>query len=160
MFKLNETVVYVRDVCKITKVDEKKEYYTLKPIEDESLIIRIPFDNDKIRPLISKKEVEEIINQIPEIEVLDLKNHKMLENKYKKLLNSDDHLNLVQIIKTTRLRNKERIESNKKTSERDNNYLNLAEKLLYNEFAAVLDMTFEETQKYIAEKVEEIKENQ
>lgn len=114
MFKLNETVVYVRDVCKVTKVDEKKKYYTLAPIDDESLTIKIPFDNDKVRPLISKKEVEEIINQIPDIEVINLKNHKMVENEYKKLLNSNEHLNLIKIIKTARLRNQERIDNNKR----------------------------------------------
>lgn len=160
MFKLNETVVYVRDVCKVTKVDEKKNYYTLAPIDDDSLTIKIPFDNDKVRPLISKKEVEEIIKQIPDIEVINQKNHKMVENEYKKLLNSNEHLNLIKIIKTARIRNQERVDNNKKTSERDTTYFNLAEKLLYNEFAAVLGMTFEETQEYVLDKVMILKEKE
>ena len=58
MFKVNDVVVYIRDVCKITSINNTTKYYTLKPIDDDSLTIKIPFDNDRVRGVISKKEVE------------------------------------------------------------------------------------------------------
>lgn len=157
MFKINEIVVYIRDVCRITEIDKETEYYTLVPIDDQSLTLRIPFDNEKLRGLISKKEVEKIINMIPEIDLIEFKNDKMVENEYKKLLYSNEHINLIKIIKTTRLRNQDRIDNNKKTSEKDSTFFKLAEKLLYNEFGSVLGKTYEETQQYVLDKVTKIK---
>lgn len=157
MFKVNDIVVYVSDVCKVTSINNTTKYYTLKPIEDASLVIKIPFDNDRIRGLISKKEVDKIIKQIPDVNLIDFKNPKMVENEYKKLLYSNDHLNLIKIIKTTHLRNKERIDNNKKKSEKDSTYFKLAEKLLYNEFAFVLNKTYDETKEYVTNEVLKIK---
>lgn len=157
MYKINDAVVYIRNVCKILEVDKKTKYYTLKPIDDKSLTIKIPFDNDKIRGLISKEEVEAIINKIPQIELIDFKNDKMVENEYKRLLYSNDHENLIKIIKTTHLRNQDRIDNNKKASEKDSNFFKLAEKLLYNEFAVVLGKTYDETKEYVTNEVNKIK---
>ncbi len=156
MFKLNEYVVYIRNVCQIAKVDTKNKYYTLMPVDDESLTIKIPFDNDKVRGLISKKAVETIIKKIPEIELIDFKNDKMVEHEYKKLLYSNDHENLIKIIKTTHLRNKDRIDNNKKASEKDSNFFNLAEKLLYNEFAVILGKTYDETKNFVINEANKI----
>ncbi len=113
MFKVNDVVVYIRDVCKITSINNTTKYYTLKPIDDDSLTIKIPFDNDRVRGVISKKEVEDIIKEIPNVTLIEFKNPKMVENEYRKLLYSNDHLNLIKIIKTTHLRNKERVDNNK-----------------------------------------------
>ncbi|MDD2409255.1 MAG: hypothetical protein PHD03_00830 [Bacilli bacterium] len=156
MHKVNDVVVYIRDVCKISEVDNKNKYYTLIPINDKSLTIKIPFNNDKVRGLISKKEVEAIIKKIPQIELIDFNNDKMVEHEYKKLLYSNEHENLIKIIKTTHLRNQDRINHNKKVSEKDSNYFNLAEKLLYNEFAAVLGKTYDETKDYVINEVNKI----
>lgn len=157
MYKINDVVVYIRNVCKILDVNNKTKYYTLIPIDDKSLTIKIPFDNEKIRGLISKEEVEAIIKKIPEIELIDFKNDKMVENEYKKLLYSNDHENLVKIIKTTHLRNQDRIDNNKKVSEKDSTFFRLAEKLLYNEFAIVLGKTYEETKEYVNNELSKLK---
>lgn len=160
MFKVNDVVVYIRDVCKITSINNTTKYYTLKPIDDDSLTIKIPFDNDRVRGVISKKEVEDIIKEIPNVTLIEFKNPKMVENEYRKLLYSNDHLNLIKIIKTTHLRNKERVDNNKKKSEKDSNYFKLAEKLLYNEFAVVLNKTYDETKEYVINEVLKIKSNE
>lgn len=156
MYKVNDVVVYIRDVCKILEVDNKNKYYTLIPINDKSLTIKIPFNNDKIRGLISKKEVEAIIKKIPQIELIDFNNDKMVEHEYKKLLYSNEHENLIKIIKTTHLRNQDRIDNNKKISEKDSTFFNLAEKLLYNEFSVVLGKTYADTKNYVINEVNKI----
>ena len=80
-------------------------------------------------------------------------NDKLLENEYKKLLHEEGYDGLIKIIKTTYLRNCDRINNKKKISERDEIYFNMAEKYLYNEFAVSLGVTFEEAKKYVIEKV-------
>ncbi len=156
MYKVNDYVVYKKDVCKITDIKEKKGelYYNLVPISDNSLKIDLPVNNESvfIRNLISKKEVDNIIKQMPDIPILTSINN-MLENNYKELLRDGSFQSLVKIIKTAYLRNKEREENNKKKSDRDMYYLGLAEKYLYTEFSIVLGLSLDETREYIISKI-------
>lgn len=131
------------------------DYYVLTPIEDPTLTISIPFTNSQIRPLISKERVEEIIASIPSIEVINSED-RMIESEYRNLLNSEDHKDLIRIIKTTYLRNKERLENNKKIGETDHHYFEKAEKYLYDEFSIVLSLSFEEVKQYVVDKVVEL----
>ena len=78
----------------------------------------------------------------------------MIEYEYKKLINSGRHEDLIKIIKTTYLRNKKRLDSKKKISDKDQHYFLLAEKYLYNEFGTVLNLSYEDVKKYVIYKVE------
>ena len=49
--------------------------------------------------------------------------------------------------------NVERLKNNKKVSEKDNRYFEMAEKYLYNEMAIVLNMTPEDVRDYVIEQV-------
>lgn len=102
MYKIDDYVVYKRDVCKIR--DIKDSNYVLNPIDDQTLTITIPQSNNLIREIISKKESEGLIKKIPNIDIIKV-NDKLLENEYKNLLNSGKLEDLVKIIKTTYLRN-------------------------------------------------------
>lgn len=159
MFKIDDYLVYKRDVCKVIDIREKyfnnQDYYVLVPVLDTTLKECVPINNKNIRKIISKKELNEIINKIPSIEVIK-SNNRLLENDYKNLMNSGTHEDLIRIIKTTYLRNKERIDNNKKITDKDDEYFKKAEKYLYNEFSFVLGMSIEETKKYVYDKVEEI----
>lgn len=156
MYKVNDKIIYKKDVCKIKDIREDKNitYYILTPIDDESLIIKVPVENKLMRELISKEEIEKIIDEIPNIKPLDNIDDRFIENTYKELLNGGSYEELITIIKMTYIRNNERQKQNKKISEKDDKYFNLAEKYLYNEFGTVLNMTFDETKEYITKKVE------
>ena len=52
--------------------------------------------------------------------------------------------------------NKERLDNNKKISDIDDKYFNMAEKYLYKEFAIVLNMTYEDTKNYVIKMVDSI----
>ena len=69
------------------------------------------------------------------------------------------HENLIKIIKTTYLRNKERLDNNKKIGEKDQHYFEKAEEYLYNELAVVLNMSYDNTKDYVIKKVSEIVDN-
>ena len=158
----NEYVVYKRNVCKVKEIKNNKingnDYYTLIPIDDESLTINVPVDNKLgyLRGVMTKDDATNLINNIPNIEPVKDINDKYIERTYKDLLSSGTKEDLVKIIKTTYLRNDDRLKSNKKISEKDSNYFSQAEKYLYNEISVALGMRFDETRDYVIKKVEEL----
>lgn len=156
MYKVGDFVVYKRDVCKVLEIKKAYfkdlDYFILLPLNDKTLKIQVPTNNKFLRDIISKEKVEEIINNIPNIVLIETDN-KLIENEYKRLLNSDKYEDLIKIIKTTYLRNKEREDSKKKISDKDKFYFEKAEKILYSEFSIALNMTFDETKKYVTDKV-------
>lgn len=159
MYKVNDYVMYRKDVCKVTEIKEKafqdNDYYVLASVQDESLTMQVPVKNDKIRPLITKKEVEVFIKAIPGLEIIEVDNDKMLEAEYKVLLNSGKQEDLIRIIKTTYLRNQKRIDEKKKVGSIDQNYFELAENCLYQEIGIVLGMNIEDTKEYIHNVIEQ-----
>ena len=159
MYKVGDYLVYKKDVCMVRDIKVKylrdMDYYILTPITDKSLKIQIPTNSTAIRDLITKEEVEKLISKIPLIEIIKT-DSKTLENDYKQLMQSGLHEDLIRIIKTTYLRNKERIDNNKKTTDKDTYYFNQAELYLYNEFSVVLSLTYDETKEYIINKLNKL----
>lgn len=159
MYQVGDYLVYKRNVCKVVELKEKYindlDYFVLIPIKDKSLKIEIPTTAKGIRDLISKEKVEEIIKNIPKVQTIPV-DDKTLEQEYKKLLNSGTHQDLIQIIKTTYLRNKERLAQKKKIGDKDAHYFEEAENNLYQEFSVVLGLTLEQTKDYVLKKVEKL----
>lgn len=154
MYQKNDYVVYRKEVCivkDIIKLNGEK-YYTLSPLSDDSLTMKIPVSNPFIRNVLNKKAAENLISKISEIETLDL-NAKMLEHEYQGLLASSSLEDLIKIIKTTFLRNEKRKSEGKKIGEKDYSYFNKAEKLLYNELSISLGLSFDETKEYLIKKL-------
>ena len=158
MYKVNDYVVYKRDVCRVREIKEHyykdQTYYVLSPIYDESLTIQIPVDTPFIRSLITMEEFDKLIREIPNVKVLDT-DSKYIENEYKSLLNSPSHLDLITIIKTSYSRNKERLDNKKKIGDKDKYYFDKAEDYLYNELMIVLNKSYKDTKEYVAKLVEE-----
>lgn len=157
MFKVGDYVVYKRDVCQISnkKVFNDKEYYVMHPIDDKTLTINVPVDNSlgHLRPILSKKESEDLISKIHEIPVIETMD-RMIENQYRLLLQSGNLEDLICIIKTSYLRNDERKKQGKKIGEIDDSYFKLAEKILYNELSISLGKSYDETKNYVVESVQ------
>lgn len=158
MFHINDYVVYKKDVCKVVDIKENHfnnlNYYVLVPINDSTLKIDVPIDNrcGYLRNLITKEKILEIIKEIPNIDII-MHSDRMIETEYRTLLASNKHEDLVKIIKTTYLRNKERLDNNKKVRDKDSQYFEQAERYLYNEFSIVLGLTYEETKNYVIQNV-------
>ena len=158
MFQVGDYVVYKKEVCKVIEIRKNHmnnmDYYILIPVFDNSLKIDVPTNNrcGYLRRPLSKDEVLKIIDNIPNIKEIE-NNDRMIENTYKELLQSGLHEDLIKIIKTTYLRNKNRLDQNKKISETDDKYFKLAEKYLYSEFSIALNRNLEETKNFIIEKI-------
>ena len=80
-------------------------------------------------------------------------NDKMIENEYKRLLHEEGYEGLIKIIKTTYLRNEDRVNNKRKISEKDDNYFNLAKKYLYSEFAVALDIPYDKVKEYVIDRI-------
>lgn len=158
MFNIGDYVVYKREVCKICAYKKKfigdKDYYSLIPVMDKSLKIEVPVNSDFIRSIIDKNTANEIIDNIVNIDVINI-NDKLIESEYKRLLHDGGYEGLIKIIKTTYLRNNERINNKKKISEKDDNYFNLSEKYLYSEFAIALGISYDDVKDYVIKRIEE-----
>lgn len=156
MFNIGDFVVYKKDVCKITDYKEKHirdiDYYELVPILDNSLKIVVPVLNGLLRNVLSREEAEAIIDNMHNVDIIEV-NDKLIENEYKKLLHEGGYEGLVKIIKTTYLRNENRVNNKRKISEKDENYFNLAEKYLYSEFSVSLNMNYDDVKNYVIDRV-------
>lgn len=152
MKKVGEYIIYRNDVCLIMEIKEndlnKKLCYTLVPEKDKTLKMNIPVDNEHIRDIMTKEEVEQLVKSMKDIQPIHIE-EKLLEGEYKRLLKEESNENLIKIIKTTYLRNQERIKNNKKISDKDNRYFEIAENYLYTEIATVLSIDFEEAKEYV-----------
>ena len=157
MFKVGEFLVYRKNVCQLKEIKEKdnKKYYLLLPIDDESLKIEVPVENNDnaLRRLISRTELDSLVAEMSNIETIDCSD-KMIELEYRNLLATGNKKDIIKVIKTAYLRNKARLDNKKKANEKDITYLEKAEKLLYNEISIVLNLSLDATREYIINKVE------
>ena len=143
-----EALIDYKDIIKDIK---ENTYYVLNSIDDNTLTINIPIENKMglLKNIISTDNAKKLISQITKIEPIKDINEKKLELKYKELLNTGTYEDLIKIIKTTYLRNENRLNNKKKVSEKDDTYFKLAEKYLYNELSISLNMSIEEVKNYI-----------
>lgn len=154
MATIGDIVVYRRDVCKVKGLAEKyrddEDYYILTPLDDETLTVYISVEKSKelFRPVMSRDEAEALIEKIPSIEPVEV-GDRMIESVYRELIHTDEHEDLVRIIKTCYLRNAAKLSKGQRRSEKDKMYFRMAEKMLYRELAASLDKTYDETADYI-----------
>lgn len=161
MYQKGQYVVYRHDVCIIKDIKESKTnsatYYVLNPIDDNSLIINVPIKNKMgfLRDIISSDDAKKLIAKIPKIKPIEIINKKNIEIVYKELLDTGNHEDLIKIIKTTYLRNENRVHNKKKASEKDNIFFTMAEKYLYNELSISLNMSVDSIKKYISKVVNE-----
>lgn len=143
-------IVYRKETCKI--IEKEDGYYRLVPVNDTSIKYKVPVDSNFLKKVITKEEIDRLLLEIPEINTIDL-GEKQIEQEYKELMKSGTHEDLVKIIKTSYLRNQIRILNNKRISEIDDEYFRRAEKYLYEEIGIVLNLSFENTKKYIINKL-------
>lgn len=165
MFKVNDYIMYgTTGVCKIIDIKkqkflgrEEKEYYILEPVYSKNTVIKIPVDNTtiKMREVLSKNDIEELINIIPKTETEWIDDDKTRSEKFKIMLKSGDCEKLITLIRTIYLNKKDRKSIGKKLYKVDDEIMQAAEKLLNEEFAFILDIDPKDVPKYISSHIEE-----
>lgn len=164
MFRDGEYVIYGNNgICRvcgtttmnIDGIPSNRLYYVLKPDDRKSGTIYAPVDNKKLvlRRIMTKEEAEELIRNIPNIEILEIENDKLREESYKECMRTCDGVELVRIIKTIYVRRNRRLRSGRKSTAVDERYMKLAEDNLYAELSKLLGVPKEGMPDYISEKI-------
>ena len=165
MYNIDETVLYGQQgVCKITDITVKEvcgqsiEYYVLTPIFNEKSTIFVPKNNDKlvskIRKTLNEDEIYNIIKLIPNEKCIWIEDDNKRSAEYKNILSCGNRIKLIQLIKTLYQYKKQKIENGKKLHISDEHFLKEAEKMLYDEFATVLNIDRNEVLPFIREHIE------
>lgn len=165
MFKVNDYIIYgTTGVCKIIEIKkekflgrEEKEYYVLELVYSKNTVIKIPVDNTtiKMREVLSKDYIEELINIIPNTETEWIDDDKLRSEHFKTVLKSGNCEELITLIRTIYLSKKDKKSIGKKLYKVDDEIMQAAEKLLNEEFAFVLDIDPKEVPQYIANHIKE-----
>ena len=165
VFKVGDLVVYGNTgVCTVEQIgaselagaDRDKQYYYLTPYYSDNGRIMIPCDNQRIvlRPVISKKEADELIRDIEDIEAVVVESEKTREITYKNIIKGCDCREIISLLKCIYSRKMERISEGKKSTSNDEKYFNIAEDKLYGELAISLGIDKKEVKEYIRSRVE------
>ncbi len=162
MFEVNDKVMYGQmGACIISAIEEKevnsqkKLYYVINPVNAIKTTIFCPVDNDKvrIRKLISKEKVMELVAIMPDIEAEWIENDSIRKAANDKIIKSGEHEGLIKLIKLLYFKREECKANNKKFHIADQRAMETAEKLLYSEFAMTLGIKEEEVLSFIVGKL-------
>lgn len=160
MFGVDDVVMYgTAGICRITAVERRRfsgkvqEYYVLKDVDSDRNTYYIPTDNEaalgRLHPICSKAEVDELISHMNSEELIWIDNDIKRREEYSRIIKDADKRELIMLIKTLYLRRRELIESGRKMRSSDENYLRLAEDMLFGEFAYALGIDRSEVVEYI-----------
>ncbi len=167
MFEIGSEVMYgVSGVCRIADIrnenfsDEEKLFYVLNPLSDLDATIYVPVNNpksvSKMRTVLSRTEVYDLIHSMPGSEIYKENNSKVRKELFTNILKSGDREDLVKLIKTVYFEKKQREKNGKKMWVSDETALKKAEKMLYEEFAAVLGLDFDDVLPFIKSELGEL----
>ncbi len=165
MLEKNTFVVYGDNgVCQIVdKRKEKfagqfKEYYILKPANHEASTFYVPVDNEhllsKIRTVLSKEEILDLIRSVAGDSLEWIDDNRVRNETYREIFNRGDSRELLLLLKSLHLHRQARQEEGKKLWTVDETAMKHAEKLIYEEFATVLEIQEDEVVPYIMDIVQ------
>lgn len=168
MFQPGELIVYgATGVCRVESLlspadlrgaTEGKYYYQLKPLH-QSGTIYTPVDNEKVpmRPVISREEAEELIDSISSLtpETVRADTTQALTQYYQSIMRSHDCAALVELTMSIYAKREQAELQKRRLGLVDERFMKQAERLLYGELAAALDIPYEDVPAYIARRVEQ-----
>lgn len=103
--------------------------------------------------MLSREEAYGLIDQIKEVDELGITDDRQREARYKEALKTCDCRQWLGIIKTMYSRKKDRLSRGKRLTEVDERYLKKAKENLYRELSIPLEISEEEVEQFIAERI-------
>lgn len=165
MYHQDEYVIHgVNGVCQIEDITDMmapggsgfRSYYVMRPINAGSSRIYTPVDNDKVtmRRILTKKEAEAFIEELPYIEAITVPSEKQREETYKEIMKTCDCRQWVGMMKALFLRRQRRLAEGRKFTTVDERYLKAAETHLFSELSIALGEERERAQEIVINKLE------
>ena len=134
-------------VCQITDISEmalqgkgsEKLYYLMSPIFQTSSRIFTPVDQaQRIRNVSSRADMEQLIDHVPDLEIVEEENNKVRTELFRDMMNQFDPTVLATVVKTVYIRKQRRIAAGKKVMSSDEKVMAVAGKKLFEEMAFAL----------------------
>ena len=152
MYKIGDVFVYgANGACEITDIKEEKFaretkiYYMLSPFFDARETIFVPVDSEaltgKMKKVLSREEVMDMIRSIPEAESIWNDNANMRR--------AADRKELVKLLKTLHDQKSKLEEIGKNLSVSDEKYYRKAQNIIHSEIAMVLELEMKEVEPFI-----------
>lgn len=162
---VGSTVVYgIHGVCNVSAIEKKEflgkffDYYVLIPVYDTRSTVYVPCENEalvsKIKRIMSAEEIYELIKTMPKEENIWVERETERKKRYAEILRNGDRREIVGMIKALWNRREQQRQNKKKLRISDENFMRDAEKLLYEEFAYVLNITKEQVLPFICKQIE------
>lgn len=161
MYQKDDLIVYGSSgVCRVMEIAPLKgagmkgnrDYYTLSPVFGSG-VIYTPVDTTVfMRPVLSKEQVEELIDRIPTLEEREcnVSNLRMLTEHYHAAFESHECEDLLRLIKELYQRGQNSIKQGRRIGLTEMKYRKQAEELVHGEFSVALGIPYEEVERYIA----------
>ncbi len=154
MFNIGDLIVYGENgVCRVDGLEarpfggENVNSYRLSPLYS-SCVIYTPVENPTIfmRPVLEKRDAEELIAKINELEtdIFYSSVPRELIEKYDAIIKQHDAKTLAVLVHSIRVKRDILLKQRKKLSAIDERYLKKASDLLFGELAAVLGISRDE----------------
>lgn len=163
VFEIGEKIVdKTGKVCKIVNIEELdyglgiKTYYVLAPCftNNSSLRIHTPIDQEgKLRKIMTRKEVENLLKELPSIETIWFPNPKIRKTKFREIYTSGQPLEIFRLIKSFNEKKEEFKKENKALSFSDESFLEEIKTNIYHEIALALNIEFNQVEKFIFEQL-------
>jgi CarD family transcriptional regulator len=163
-FSVGEYVMYgTSGVCKLSSIEKRnfdgqseKQYLKLEPLNSSTSKYYIPSDSaeNKIRKLLSKDEINSLIDEMPETEEIWFNDTSQRKAVFNSIIKSDDYKQIISMVKSLHSQKIKKISGGKRLNSSDENFMKRAENLMYQEFAAVLGIKQDEVEKYITDRIE------
>ncbi len=167
MYEVNDLIMYgSTGVCRVLEITNQafsgaegdKLYYVLEPLYQNG-VIYAPVDNKKVfmRPVISETEAKSLIDSIPEIhtEIYKSSSMQQLTKHYQSILDSHGCEELLALTKSIYMKKLEASKNNRSLGQIDKKFMKRAEDLLFGEFAAAMNISRDEVEKYIQTRLED-----
>ncbi len=165
MFNVEDIVTYgANGVCKVVAIEKKevmgtkKDYLVLEPVNGGKLTFYVPVDNEnmlcKMRKLLSEDEINNLIDSMPDEKLLWIDSERVRKERYRQIITNGNHSELIGMIKAIYFVKKDREEKGKKLYISDERFLKEAEKILYEEFQYVLNLSEQDLMPYIYARIE------
>ena len=163
MFSINDTIIYgTHGICRITDIinepfkGAKGKYYILTPAQNPSSTIYVPVDNDKLTSkmskILSKEDIYALIKNMPDEEDW-IENKNERADHFRAILASGERIKILSLIKTIYKHREELKAIGKRLHIADETAYKNAEKIIYDEFALVLDIRKDQVIPFIIEQM-------
>ncbi len=164
MFNVNDKILYgTHGICKIVDITEQKfngstnKYYILQPLHNASSTIYVPLDNEKLlarmRRILSEEEIYELIKAMPDKETSWIENKNERNERFRSILSSGDRSEIIKLIKVIYQHKEELKAIGKKLHASDEQFFREAEKVIYDEFALVLNIRYDQVLPFIVDQI-------